>query len=238
MKKGFSINNLNLYTSRVTVENPLAFVENSIWIDSPNSLNDLHYKNSTSNSVSQDFLKDEMTFHLLNRNNLNYPSSGIGNPGGEVIDNLVGGKLVVGEGSEDVYFENKSGQKILIPNLASGVKSLLLLKNLISSGLINQRTLVVIDEVETNEHPAWQVEYVKILADLVQAGYTFLINTHSPYILTAVSSIFEERDLNHLHRIYQMIEDPESPKSFMSVDRTEDTEPIFADLAKPYARIL
>ncbi len=47
------------------------------------------------------------------------------------------------------------------------------------------------EEPETHLHPAAQVEVMKVIAFLVNIGHSFVVTTHSPYILYVVNNMIQ-----------------------------------------------
>ncbi|MCU4316649.1 ATP-binding protein [Acinetobacter bereziniae] len=74
-------------------------------------------------------------------------------------------------------------------NLSSGQQSLLKIFLGISS-CIDHNSLICIDEPEVNLHPEWQTEFILKLQELFKTyfGCHFLIATHSPQIVSGLSS--------------------------------------------------
>ena len=71
-------------------------------------------------------------------------------------------------------------------NIASGIKALGLFNSLLKGGFVNERSLLILDEPETNLHPKWQNEYAKLLCNLVKSNIKIVIATHSPYMISAL----------------------------------------------------
>ena len=71
-------------------------------------------------------------------------------------------------------------------NIASGIKALGLFNSLLKGGFVNERSLLILDEPETNLHPKWQNEYAKLLCNLVKSNIKIIIATHSPYMISAL----------------------------------------------------
>ena len=57
---------------------------------------------------------------------------------------------------------------------------------------INKDTLLILDEPETNLHPAWQKKYAEVVAKLCDSGANILINTHSPYMVESLRGYSEK----------------------------------------------
>lgn len=88
----------------------------------------------------------------------------------------------------DSFSFKSNGHEILSNNVSSGIKALSILDLLIKSDYLNKDTLLILDEPETNLHPAWQKRYSEQLCKLVEKGVNILINTHSPYMLECLKT--------------------------------------------------
>ena len=65
----------------------------------------------------------------------------------------------------------------------------LLLKN----GILTDKTLLIIDEPESNLHPAWQNILAETLVKLAENGVFVVITTHSTDMLKAFDIITQEK---------------------------------------------
>ncbi|MEN4936397.1 ATP-binding protein [Pantoea agglomerans] len=74
-------------------------------------------------------------------------------------------------------------------DLSSGQLSLLI-NALILTTFVKKDSLICIDEPENSLHPEWQLNYMSFLSDLCpsDAGCHFLIATHSPQIISGMTS--------------------------------------------------
>lgn len=92
-------------------------------------------------------------------------------------------------------------------DLSSGQLSLLI-NALILTTFVKKDALICIDEPENSLHPEWQLNYMSFLSDLcpLDAGCHFLIATHSPQIISGMTSdngcivsLLKDSPLNHIH---------------------------------------
>lgn len=104
------------------------------------------------------------------------------------ISGIYGGKFSYNEKDNDFVYKNNKGVSASSINIAAGIKSLGILNSLVVSGLTNDKTILIIDEPEVNLHPKWQLEYARIICELVSMGGNILVNTHSPYIVEALKA--------------------------------------------------
>lgn len=101
------------------------------------------------------------------------------------ISELIDGSFYYDEEQDD-FILNRNGHVFSSMNIASGIKALGLFNFLLKGGFVNERSLLILDEPETNLHPKWQNEYAKLLCNLVKSNIKIIIATHSPYMISAL----------------------------------------------------
>lgn len=101
------------------------------------------------------------------------------------ISELIDGSFYYDEEQDD-FILNRNGHVFSSMNIASGIKALGLFNSLLKGGFVNERSLLILDEPETNLHPKWQNEYAKLLCNLVKSNIKIIIATHSPYMISAL----------------------------------------------------
>jgi len=133
------------------------------------------------------------------------------------------------EDGEILAYKNNDKSPIKLENLATGIKSFVLLLLLIEKGYIAKNTFLILDEPEVHLHPKWQLEYAKIIVELVKNGINVLVATHSPYMLEMLEVlskkekiksnfyipkkvkdgvVFEELEIGKLSPIYTLLSEP------------------------------
>ena len=86
---------------------------------------------------------------------------------------------------------------------ATGVKAFSLLQLLLSNHKIDDGTLLILDEPESNLHPEWIVEYARAVVLLHKNfGVRFLISTHSTDFVAAIQAISKNEDQESSVRFY------------------------------------
>ena len=98
------------------------------------------------------------------------------------IKKIIKGQIILDEGGS-LQFKEFSGNFHSLHITATGVAQLGMLALLIEKKILDKGTVLFIDEPETNLHPAWQVEMMKILFKLVKEGVHIIMATHSADIL-------------------------------------------------------
>ena len=89
---------------------------------------------------------------------------------GRVLPEKLGGGMV---------YHEEGGGSYPLSGSAMGVANLGVLAMLVERGVVNQKSLLFIDEPEAHLHPTWQVEMIKLLFALAREGVHVVIATHS-----------------------------------------------------------
>jgi predicted ATPase len=98
----------------------------------------------------------------------------------------------------DVYF-NDGENEYPYEGLSSGEKNvLLLLIRFVAERM--HRSIVLIDELELNQHPLWQDKLVSLVPRMGE-GNQIIATTHSPYLRGAVApeAVIDLGDLGEVH---------------------------------------
>jgi len=122
---------------------------------------------------------------------------------------------------EFVYL--KDGVEYHSLNVADGIKSFGIIKLLLKGGFITKDDLLVIDEPEVHLHPKWQIEFAKVIVELVKRNIKVLITSHSPYMIEALE-VFSHR--KKIKNNFYLAEDNR-------IEEQETIENIFKKLVEP-----
>lgn len=99
-------------------------------------------------------------------------------------------KIVPGEfaKSTDGYYYIDEGARLSIKNLATGSKMFFIIKKLLLNGLIDDNTMLILDEPESHLHPEWINMFAQILVFLVaNVKVNVLLTTHSANLMLALN---------------------------------------------------
>jgi len=122
------------------------------------------------------------------------------------IENIIQGNWIFDRKKRDFIFSKKGKNnktfKFRSINTASGIKSFGIIQLLLLSEILNNRSLLIIDEPETHLHPKWQVEYAKIICLLVKYEIPVLLTSHSPYLIQAIRHYSEKYDIEKFVNYY------------------------------------
>lgn len=117
------------------------------------------------------------------------------------IDNILPGTF---EFLPDGEYYVHNGRKLRFTNLATGSKMFSILKLLLERGLINESTLLVLDEPEAHLHPSWQNHFAEIIVLLVKELHVdVLLTTHSSNFVLALDAYMRKHSINEKTSFYQ-----------------------------------
>ena len=154
----------------------------------------------------------------------------------EEINLLIGGTFKVNIKDNQLYFYNKSNEKIPAINVATGVKSFGVLLRLLETNNISPSKILVIDEPEIHLHPEWQIKFCKLIIELIAKGIPIVVSSHSPYFLQGLryyaAAKGVEKDV-----IYYMAEDGEDGLSNI-INVSDDLNKVFTLLSVPLHKIM
>lgn len=103
-----------------------------------------------------------------------------------------------------LLFKSDDFQQIFsLFHCATGVKAFSLLQLLLSSWKLDEGTVLILDEPESNLHPEWIVEYARAVVLLHKNfGVRFLISTHSTDFVAGLQAIAKKESVESNVRFY------------------------------------
>ncbi|MFJ1322506.1 AAA family ATPase [Capnocytophaga canis] len=94
---------------------------------------------------------------------------------------------------EEFKYKRLDGKTFDLLDVATGIKAFSILQLLLKGGHLNDKTLLIIDEPESNLHPQWIVEYARIIVNLNKhLGVKFFLASHNPDMVSAIRYISEK----------------------------------------------
>lgn len=153
-----------------------------------------------------------------------------------LIEKMIGGYVVEREelGTVDLIYREKTGLEIKLEDVASGYKPLAYLLRLIKNGWLTERTLLEIDEPETNLHPSWVVEFAHFLVMIHKyLGTKILITSHHPDMVSAIRYISEKEGLLE-HTNFYLAEAVGDSNLYAYKDLKYDIDPVFESFNKSF----
>lgn len=132
---------------------------------------------------------------------------------------------------EGLFYTRPDGISFNLLDCATGLKSFSIIQMLFRDGLIDGKTLMILDEPESHLHPQWIIEYARLIVRMhKEIGVRFLIASHNPDMVNAIKSISEKElgDTFNSHlNFYIAEEDQGKPYSYSYRSLGTDIAPIF-----------
>jgi predicted ATPase len=151
------------------------------------------------------------------------------------ITKITKGRFSFDEMSQDFFFNKDEKTHFRSSNTATGIKSFGVIQLLIQANVLNERSLLIIDEPEIHLHPKWQVEYAKLIVALVKNDIPVLLTSHSPEIIHALT-VFSEKFGIQDRTAYYLTESDGTVSDINDV--TGEINKIFIKLTEPLHDLL
>ena len=134
-------------------------------------------------------------------------------------------------GSKESYkweYARKDGRTFDLSECATGIKALSILNVLYTRGLLDSKTLLIIDEPEVHLHPQWIGEYARILVLIAKRlKVRMLLTSHSPDMISALRTVSKAEEVCGVRFYLADAERPEDPDSYVYRNLGMDVGPIF-----------
>lgn len=113
-----------------------------------------------------------------------------------IISKIIGGKATLEDKKftkSFSYTRSSDNQSFDLADSATGIMSFAIIQLLLSKGLLDANTLLILDEPEAHLHPQWIVEYARVMVLLnKKLGVKFMLASHSPDMISAIRYISEK----------------------------------------------
>lgn len=135
-----------------------------------------------------------------------------------------------------VYFDKEINSEMKMCNVSTGLKSFIILKTILSNGLLSDKGLLILDEPEIHLHPEWQILFAEIIV-LLQKEFNLhiLINSHSPYFIDAIDVYSKKYGIKDDVRFY--LTEKVDIFSVNIADYSKNLEPIYKLLTRPLQKL-
>lgn len=99
------------------------------------------------------------------------------------VGEMVGGRLEYNEDKNEWQFCDSNRRIYDIATTSEGVKKLSILDLLLGNHYLDNRSIILIDEVEANLHPSLITRLLETILVLAQAGVQFFMASHSYFVI-------------------------------------------------------
>lgn len=156
---------------------------NVLYIDVPTIFDRFDSRSSIKNSILNDLYNSLLSEKEMYNDNTKIR---------KIVNDVLNGEIYISDllFSDIFMYKAKNGKSILLSQAASGIKCFAVLERLYTNGLLNDNTLLIIDEPEVHLHPKWIVEYARVIV-LIQKYLhtTIVLASHSTDMISAIKYI-------------------------------------------------
>ena len=138
--------------------------------------------------------------------------------------------------SNNIFTFESNGTPYDVKNIASGYKQIGVLQRLLNNNQISGKTLLILDEPETNLHPGFQIRLANILIRMIkELNLMVYVNSHSPYIIEALEIYSKKEGIEKNTNFYmcESINEDENLFDINLIDR-DDLKILYDNLSDPF----
>lgn len=222
----------------ITIKNNINIYTELVYIDDPFVLDDLKYEHLFFRMINDNH-RSNLKSKLSNRKSDTTIKSAIE----EIVTNkkidkifsklstVCDGELIETDNTSIAYKTKGFKEALDICNLSMGLKTFVIIKTLLTNGILVENGTLVLDEPEIHLHPQWQLLFAEIIV-LIQKefGMHILLNTHSPYFLNAIEVYAAKYEIADRCKYY--LAENQDEKSIIK-DVSDNIDSIYAKLARP-----
>lgn len=147
------------------------------------------------------------------------------------VDEACGGNIAT-SGSGIRYKKPDDNVWLPMSSLSEGLKTFVVIKNLILNRSIEPNGVLILDEPEIHLHPKWQLVLAELIVLLQQEfDLHILLTTHSPYFLEAIETYSERHGISARCNYY-LAENHGNTATIRCVNG--ETSKIYDKLAEPF----
>lgn len=147
------------------------------------------------------------------------------------LKEIINGEIKYIKKDRDFKYMKNDGKSYGSINIATGIKSFGILQMLIKSGLLDDRSLLILDEPEVHLHPKWQLKMAEFIVKLVKNDISVLVSSHSPYMIEALKRYSEVEKIEDKTNFY-LAEEGYIKK--LNDSNSETLVAIYEKLSEPY----
>lgn len=154
------------------------------------------------------------------------------------INEISNGELKVRDGK--LYYSQDGLKSDLgISNISAGLKTFIMIKELLMTGYLEENGIMVLDEPEIHLHPEWQIKFAEIIV-LLQKAYNLnvILTTHSMDFLSAIRYYSKKYDIESVCNYYltklDLVNKNKDYPMASFTNMNNDMEGMYASISDPY----
>lgn len=137
-----------------------------------------------------------------------------------------------------LIYKRNDGKEFELEQCATGVRAFSAIQLLLNNGVIDEDTLLIIDEPEAHLHPQWIVEYARLIVKMNrELGVKFFITSHSTDMISALKYINNKEGHKSNLTFYNAEPSEKDPFKFVYKNLGTNIEPIFESFNKSFDKI-
>ncbi len=150
----------------------------------------------------------------------------------DILEEIIQGRLERQPSGNIFFQENGWEDSVSIGNVASGLKTFLIIQAFVEKGRLKRNSILLIDEPETNLHPEWHMKFAEILVLMYKnMGVRSIVNSHSPYFIRALEVKMADYGIKEKGHYYLMEEIDRN--LCRAQDVTAETDKIYELMYRP-----
>lgn len=159
----------------------------------------------------------------------------------EKIQQISDGEMVVEDG-RFLYRQANLQKSLGINSLSTGVKTFLILKELLINGDLEENGIMIIDEPEVHLHPDWQIKFAEVIVMLQKAyGLNIVLTTHSMDFLAALVTYAKEYGIESSCNYYltQLVENEDNEQFSLAELKwmNNNIQGLYASVSEPFEKL-
>lgn len=99
------------------------------------------------------------------------------------IVDMIGGRLEYDETKKEWLFRDSKRKVYEVSSTSEGVKKISIIDVLLGNHYLDNQSIIIIDEIEANLHPAMITRFLETIKMLADAGLQFYISSHSYFVI-------------------------------------------------------
>ena len=151
-----------------------------------------------------------------------------------LIDEIIENQNLEYSSDKRRFFLNVNDRvRVPINKAPNGIKSFLILRELLNNGYLNNESILILDEPEILSHPVWQLSLAHIIGRIIKnLGLKVIVNTCNIYFLEALEMYSESYNLKKNFYLGKKIND-----GYEFVNETSSIQNIYNALLDPFEKL-